>query len=240
VESGNIYLPHPAIAPWVDGLIEETAAFPYGRHDDQVDALTQALNRLRQTCGIFRIPESQIVVDPFPISRAWPRGFGMAVQPNGVAALWGARDERGTIYLFAEHHLRHAEPSENARAIRQLGGWIPGVLSADALKGSKAARNDIAQIYHEAGLNIYAEQPGEEADAYQLLQMLAKNQIRVFASLTGFLAAYRTGDEEALLLLCCQALVRGRASMRTEPVPQQGPFGFPPLVHGGPNAWMAL
>jgi hypothetical protein len=240
VESGNVYLPHPAIAPWVEGLIEETATFPYGRHDDQVDALTQALNRLGQSCGIFRIPESQIVVDPFPISRAWPRGFGMAIQPHGVGALWGARDEHGTIYLYAEHQLRHAEPSENARAIRQVGGWIPGVLSAASLKGSKVARNSVAQIYRDAGLNIYAEHEGEEADAYQLLQMLAKNQIRVFASLAGFLAAYRTGDEEALLLLCCQALVRSCAYMRTEPVPQSGPFGFPPLRHSGPNAWMAL
>jgi phage terminase large subunit-like protein len=34
------------LAPWVSGLVEECAAFPQGAHDDQVDALTQALNRL--------------------------------------------------------------------------------------------------------------------------------------------------------------------------------------------------
>jgi predicted phage terminase large subunit-like protein len=45
IESGNIYLPHPAIAPWIDGFIEECAAFPNGRHDDQVDAMSQALLR---------------------------------------------------------------------------------------------------------------------------------------------------------------------------------------------------
>ncbi len=47
VESGNVYLPHPAIAPWVDGFIDECASFPNGKHDDQVDQMTQALNRLR-------------------------------------------------------------------------------------------------------------------------------------------------------------------------------------------------
>jgi len=47
-ESGNVYLPHPAIAPWVDGLIEELAAFPNGRFDDQVDSLSQGLNRMRK------------------------------------------------------------------------------------------------------------------------------------------------------------------------------------------------
>lgn len=43
-ESGNIWLPSPRIAPWVEELIEECAAFPNGKHDDQVDALTQANN----------------------------------------------------------------------------------------------------------------------------------------------------------------------------------------------------
>jgi predicted phage terminase large subunit-like protein len=46
VESGNVYLPHPAIAPWVDAFIEECAKFPNGKNDDQVDQMTQALNRL--------------------------------------------------------------------------------------------------------------------------------------------------------------------------------------------------
>jgi hypothetical protein len=42
----------------------------------------------------------------------------------------------------------------------------------------------------------------EEAAVYQLWQLLVANKIRVFSSLAGFLAAYRTRDEEALLLGC--------------------------------------
>ncbi|HEY6344438.1 MAG TPA: phage terminase large subunit [Bryobacteraceae bacterium] len=45
VEAGNVYLPHPDYAPWVNDFIEECAAFPNGAHDDQVDAMTQALLR---------------------------------------------------------------------------------------------------------------------------------------------------------------------------------------------------
>jgi predicted phage terminase large subunit-like protein len=45
IEAGNIYLPHPHYAPWVHDFIEECAAFPNGAHDDQVDAMTQALLR---------------------------------------------------------------------------------------------------------------------------------------------------------------------------------------------------
>lgn len=43
IEAGNIYLPHPLYAPWVNEFIEECAAFPNGAHDDQVDAMSQAL-----------------------------------------------------------------------------------------------------------------------------------------------------------------------------------------------------
>jgi predicted phage terminase large subunit-like protein len=43
-QSGNIWL--PGMAPWLSDFIEEFAAFPNGSHDDQVDALTQAINWL--------------------------------------------------------------------------------------------------------------------------------------------------------------------------------------------------
>jgi predicted phage terminase large subunit-like protein len=46
VEAGNVHLPAPELAPWVDGLIEESVTFPRARHDDRVDAMSQALNRL--------------------------------------------------------------------------------------------------------------------------------------------------------------------------------------------------
>jgi predicted phage terminase large subunit-like protein len=46
IEAGQVYLPSPATHPWVDAFIEEVAAFPMGRFDDQVDAMSQSLERL--------------------------------------------------------------------------------------------------------------------------------------------------------------------------------------------------
>jgi predicted phage terminase large subunit-like protein len=40
-EGGSVYMPRAA--PWLDGLIAELLAFPAGRHDDQVDSVSQAL-----------------------------------------------------------------------------------------------------------------------------------------------------------------------------------------------------
>jgi predicted phage terminase large subunit-like protein len=48
VSAGNVYLPHPAIAPWVWDFIEELATFPNSAFDDQVDAMTQYLYTMRR------------------------------------------------------------------------------------------------------------------------------------------------------------------------------------------------
>jgi predicted phage terminase large subunit-like protein len=51
IESGNVYLPHPDDPgnEWVLDLLGELRNFPYDAHDDQVDALTQALAYLRSS-----------------------------------------------------------------------------------------------------------------------------------------------------------------------------------------------
>jgi len=46
VHSLNVYLPDAALLPNVEELLEEARAFPNGAHDDTIDALSQAVNRL--------------------------------------------------------------------------------------------------------------------------------------------------------------------------------------------------
>lgn len=47
-EAGNVYFPSPEIAPWVKQFAAELAEFPASAHDDQVDAMTQALRDMHQ------------------------------------------------------------------------------------------------------------------------------------------------------------------------------------------------
>lgn len=44
IENGRVFLPR--YASWVDDFVSECCSFPNGAHDDQVDAMTQALNRM--------------------------------------------------------------------------------------------------------------------------------------------------------------------------------------------------
>jgi len=46
IEAGNVHVPDVDLAPWVGELIEEAVGFPRAKHDDRVDAMSQALNRL--------------------------------------------------------------------------------------------------------------------------------------------------------------------------------------------------
>lgn len=48
-ESGHVYLPHPAVFPWVNDWLHEVTTFPRSRRNDMVDAATQALSQMRRS-----------------------------------------------------------------------------------------------------------------------------------------------------------------------------------------------
>lgn len=76
IESGNVYLPHPSDPGngWVNELISEMRAFPSGKHDDMVDALSMGLLGLRDA------GEASIFV---------PRGTIRRGVQSGLAAVGG-------------------------------------------------------------------------------------------------------------------------------------------------------
>ena len=51
IESGHVFLPDPAKASWVNDYIEQWVSFPNGKHDDMVDATSQALARMIYSSG---------------------------------------------------------------------------------------------------------------------------------------------------------------------------------------------
>ena len=79
IESGNVYLPLESEAPWVRDLIAEARAFPSGKHDDQVDSLSQALSKLRSggRGGVVNPANAQrVAVPPGAAKIAQARTFG--------------------------------------------------------------------------------------------------------------------------------------------------------------------
>lgn len=64
IENGFVYLPEAAL--WLDDYIKELAAFPHGKHDDQVDSTAQALGWLKRPQpgdGWFQYIKEQLAED---------------------------------------------------------------------------------------------------------------------------------------------------------------------------------
>jgi predicted phage terminase large subunit-like protein len=66
IESGNVFV--PALADWLPDFLSEMKAFNNGTNDDQVDCLSQALNRLRSAGNVVSL------VPQGSISRGYQRG----------------------------------------------------------------------------------------------------------------------------------------------------------------------
>lgn len=103
IEAGNVYLPRQ---PWVEGFIDECAAFPSGKHDDQVDAASQALRRFAQNTDTG---------DPGMIAVGW-RAIELAPKPP--ATVWGEHCGR-------EMRLGESDDGEPGRRCIICGAWRP-------------------------------------------------------------------------------------------------------------------
>lgn len=57
IETGHVFLPQGA--PWLEDYLKQWSEFPAGKHDDMVDASTQALSKMQYASGIYTQPEIQ-------------------------------------------------------------------------------------------------------------------------------------------------------------------------------------
>ena len=58
LRAGNLHVPKNA--PWLGDFIEECSSFPHGKHDDRVDAMSQAINEL-----MYMLADEPIIEVPF-------------------------------------------------------------------------------------------------------------------------------------------------------------------------------
>ena len=137
VEAGNIYLPHPAIAPWVDEFISEHAKFPKAAHDDQVDQAAQAVNYLTTVRHVW--PYYQ------PFNPAHHCAFSMR---------WLNTHNYGSLYLDDDMsiNLVAAQWSLETRRLYVYGclmakSWSTKSLASQMVKGMHLAEHKCYAIY---------------------------------------------------------------------------------------------
>jgi predicted phage terminase large subunit-like protein len=131
VEAGNVYLPNPDLYPWVWDLLQEFSDGRSAKHDDDTDAMTQALKRLFDNMANAGAPEFRVqprLGEPQTachISNAkgnppseWRRY--VAIVP-GESALWFAESPVGSLLVFRELAIDHADAIAAGRKIAEVG-----------------------------------------------------------------------------------------------------------------------
>ena len=142
--------------------------------------------------AIYPIPLDEVLVDPFPIPKHWPRAYGFDVGWNRTAAVWGAIDsDSDVLFLYTEHYRAHAEPSIHATAIKARGAWIPGVIDPAARGASQRDGSRLIIEYQELGLNVMMAEKSSSAGIHAVWDRLATGRLRVFRSMRNWQAEYR-------------------------------------------------
>ncbi len=142
--------------------------------------------------AIYPVPESDLLVDPFPIPDYWPQGYGMDVGWNCTAAVWGAHDrERDILYLVHEHRRSQAEPSVNAHGIRAAGEWIPGFIDPASRSRSQKDGSQLLYDYIDLGLKLSPADNGVESGLYAVWNRMSTGRLKVFRNLGNWLEEFR-------------------------------------------------
>jgi len=228
---------HPAIRPWVEGFVEEATAFPYARNDDQVDAMTQALHRLRCIRANFGVPESQIVRGVL----SHPGQLAASLRHHRHAYRGGrlvGRPRPEREHFSVRRTSVAARGSRGERRRCQTAGGLDTRCGAypvfQKLAGREEQRHPALPRAGPAGTHCPRRGRGGLLPSFAVAEGTKAEGVQPANRL---LSEYCTGDESALLLQCCYALlVSARHCMRPKVAPQIR--DSVPSVYLGERGWM--
>ena len=166
--------------------------------------------------NIYRYPQSELFIDPFPIPDHWPRAWSFDVGWNWTAALWFTKalapligeeetretqEERnenpawttGRYYIYAEYKKGKLEPHEHAKEIKVVhnGLPLPGVIDPSANHPSKRDGKQLLKAYRSLGLMLTPATNSVTGGIVNVKNMLNSGQIKVFNTCTEFRKEYR-------------------------------------------------
>ena len=117
-EAGNCILPHPEVAGWVHGFIEEHANFPKVAQDGQVDAAAQAINYLTTAKHIWY---SFSMSQTLPLTIQWKEAEGRptlhfaAMYQHKDLSLWVVQalwdDVAGKLFVYQTWTMENPMPA---------------------------------------------------------------------------------------------------------------------------------
>jgi predicted phage terminase large subunit-like protein len=202
--AGNVYLPHPAIAPWVGGFVDELAAYPNGVNDDQLTAAAQATNHLTSLKRIWPHYRSQLKNYKIAWEKLSPHTTLICSQwvdtdmsTSVVLGLWNAHDMKLTLFdelVISTPMADIVRGALEAKITRTTGGiirdlekfeWIGNALMF-ARKGTAGVtqsahpKDGMWEAYSRVGVNLLDNPVFDEYGAMLLTaRLIALKSIRV-------------------------------------------------------------
>jgi predicted phage terminase large subunit-like protein len=128
IENGLVHI--PKAAPWLDDYLHELTTFPNGKHDDQVDSTSQALDWIKQGAGL------QSWLEYYERRAAEARGEKLPELPKpavgiATAPVRRAPEPKRTVVMRTAQPHRSFAPSRGTRYTSDASGLIEGVDEAD-------------------------------------------------------------------------------------------------------------
>lgn len=199
--------------------------------------------------AIYPVPETDILVDDFPIPEHWPRGYAMDVGWNRTAAGFYALDrDNDVLYRIGEHYRGEAEPAIHAQAIKARGEWLKGVIDPAARGRSQIDGSQLLQDYIDLGLDLEAAFNGVESGIYQVWERLSTGRFKVFKSCVNWLFEFRLyrRDEKGRIVKkndhamdeMRYMVTSGIERMILKPVPKPKEDPLIGRFGGGSDGWM--
>lgn len=164
----------------------------------QRDARSKGIPQLGSG-AVYPVPESDLLIDPFPIPLHFRKAYGMDVGWNNTAACWMAHDtEADIVYITSDYKRGQCEPSSHADAIRARGRSLPGVIDpASQGRGQDDGKKLIDQ-YRTMGLDLTIADNAVEAGIFEIYTRMTTGRLKIFRTcqlLIEELRLYRRDDK---------------------------------------------
>lgn len=213
----------------------------------QRDARTRGIPMLGSG-AIYQVPQSEIIIQPFPIPKHWRRCYGLDVGWNCTATVWLAHDtDTGTVYVVDEYYRGKVEPSVHAAAIHNRGKWQPGVVDPAARGRMQTDGQKLLDMYIDLGLDIEKAENARESGIFAVWELLSQGRLRIFSTCQNLLREYatyrrdkngnivKTNDHalDALRYAIVSGLLRAIIEPADRPDGQQWFYWRPPSVWSG-------
>lgn len=140
----------------------------------------------------------------------------------------GALDPESDVFYFYGEYAGQAESAAHALAIRRRGDWIPGLIDPRANGRDERDGQQLVRVYRNHGLPLHGVNNPLESGVMNLRERMNGGRLKVFASLSGFLAQrrlYRCDEKDQIvhennsLMDAARCLIGGLGRLRRRPSP---------------------